>query len=316
MLSVPVGTVMSRLSRAREKLRAHGRRAAVRAARRQMSMQVAPPRNAIPRPTPTSTRTPTASLPRSACAVVEAALARDPSSLRASPRSARSRAALRDALDPLLAEPIPERLIDAATPPASRPGGACAAGSYRLSPLPRTLHARRRHRLVRARRVLERGGIADDVPAPGALAHALYAADANRPVEVWANEEKRLVTWLTKRLGFPVHAPDLNGVGYALVGGRLVAGNEKPTALLMYENADKQRLTLQVRKQSRGGKVGRHRRDGVPLRRRERRRRLLLDRRRTLRLRDLGQSRPRAAPRRSRTSSTASSRRAEGTATQ
>jgi len=40
----------------------------------------------------------------------------------------------------------------------------------------------------------------------------------------------------------------LNGIGYALVGGRLVAGNEKPTALFMYENADKERLSLQVRK--------------------------------------------------------------------
>jgi anti-sigma factor RsiW len=71
-------------------------------------------------------------------------------------------------------------------------------------------------------------------------------------VEIWAAEEKRLVTWLTRRLGFQVHAPDLNAVGYALVGGRLVAGNEKPTALFMYENADKERLSLQVRKQAPG----------------------------------------------------------------
>ncbi|HKP66860.1 MAG TPA: anti-sigma factor, partial [Casimicrobiaceae bacterium] len=41
-------------------------------------------------------------------------------------------------------------------------------------------------------------------------------------------------------------------VGYALVGGRLVAGNEQPTALFMYENAAKQRLTLQARKQPAG----------------------------------------------------------------
>jgi len=46
-----------------------------------------------------------------------------------------------------------------------------------------------------------------------------------------------------------VKAPDLNAVGYTLVGGRLVAGNEKPTALFMYENAEKERLTLQIRKQ-------------------------------------------------------------------
>ncbi len=37
-------------------------------------------------------------------------------------------------------------------------------------------------------------------------------------------------------------------MGFALVGGRLVAGNEKPGALFMYENADKQRISLLVRK--------------------------------------------------------------------
>jgi len=45
-----------------------------------------------------------------------------------------------------------------------------------------------------------------------------------------------------------VHAPNLNSVGFALVGGRLVAGNERPGALFMYENADKQRISLLVRK--------------------------------------------------------------------
>ena len=45
-------------------------------------------------------------------------------------------------------------------------------------------------------------------------------------------------------------------LGYALVGGRLVAGNEKPTALYMYENADKQRLSLQVRRQSGASATG------------------------------------------------------------
>ena len=81
-----------------------------------------------------------------------------------------------------------------------------------------------------------------------AFSHAIYAGDQGRPVEVGAQEEARLVRWLTRRLGVEVPPPDLTGVGFSLVGGRLVAGNEKPTALLMYENADKQRLTLQWRK--------------------------------------------------------------------
>src|SRR5204863_3243313 len=99
---------------------------------------------------------------------------------------------------------------------------------------------------------LERDGTPTTFARQAALTHALYAGDVNRPVEIWAAEEKRLVTWLSRRLGFAVHAPDLNGAGFALVGGRLVAGNEKPTALFMYENADKQRLSLQVRRQPHG----------------------------------------------------------------
>jgi anti-sigma factor RsiW len=96
--------------------------------------------------------------------------------------------------------------------------------------------------------MLELAGTPVTFQRQAALTHALYAADANRPVEVWANEEERLVRWLSKRLNYPLHAPNLNGVGFALVGGRLVAGNEKPGALFMYENTDKQRISLFVRK--------------------------------------------------------------------
>lgn len=156
--------------------------------------------------------------------------------------------ALRAALDPVLNEPIPERLLQLAAPPARPdatarlrrhlPGLAAAAMlviGVALGWFTRGYE-------------IERGGTPTSYARQVAFTHALYAADVNRPVEIWAAEEKRLVTWLTKRLGHPVHAPDLNQFGYALVGGRLVAGNEKPAALFMYENADRQRLSLQVRR--------------------------------------------------------------------
>ncbi|MGE5090149.1 MAG: anti-sigma factor family protein, partial [Candidatus Levyibacteriota bacterium] len=97
---------------------------------------------------------------------------------------------------------------------------------------------------------LQRAGMPTSFAREAAFAHALYASDAKRPVEVWAPEEKQLVAWLSRRLDVPLHAPDLNAAGYALVGGRLVAGNEKPTAMFMYENAARQRLTLQARRQT------------------------------------------------------------------
>ena len=181
---------------------------------------------------------------------VEQAMARDASLANRAADIQRQNAWLRNGLDAALHEPLPQRLLDAARMPAKP-----APSHWRLMAIAASVallavglaggwYARDA--------VLERAGTPTTFARQAALTHALYAADANRPVEVWASEEKRLVTWLTKRLGFAVHAPDLNSFGYALVGGRLVAGNEQPTALFMYENAAKNRLTLQARKQAPG----------------------------------------------------------------
>ena len=180
---------------------------------------------------------------------VEAAMARDPE-LAARVAMMRSQnALLRDALDPVLAEPIPAHLLAAAAPPGTRATRYARWFTPALG-VAATLVVGVGLGWFLRDAVIERAGTPTSFARQAAFAHALYASDVNRPVEIWAVEEKRLVNWLTKRLGFQVHAPDLNGVGYALVGGRLVAGNAKPTALFMYENADKQRLSLQVRKQA------------------------------------------------------------------
>ena len=166
-----------------------------------------------------------------------------------------SNALLREALEPVLGEPIPQRLLDA----AQEPQRTTAASGW-LAPafaLAATLALGIGIGWFVRDVLIERTGTPTTFARQAAFAHALYAADANRPVEIWAADEKRLVGWLSKRLGFDVHAPDLNGIGYALVGGRLVAGNENPTALFMYENAAKDRLSLQVRKRAAGtGEVG------------------------------------------------------------
>jgi len=188
-------------------------------------------------------------------AAVEAALAREPALAARVAGIREQNAALRDALDPLLAEPIPQRLLDAACPPADAVlvrGDGVRRWRVPLFAAAATLVLGVAIGWFGRDALIERAGTPTTFAREAAFAHALYAADARRPVEVWAAEEKGLVTWLTKRLGTPVHAPDLNSVGYALVGGRLVAGNERPTGLFMYENADKQRLTLQVRKQAPG----------------------------------------------------------------
>ena len=50
--------------------------------------------------------------------------------------------------------------------------------------------------------------------------------------------------WLSKRLGSPLLAPQLDTMGLKLVGGRLLPGPTGATAFFMYENASGERFTL------------------------------------------------------------------------
>ena len=185
-------------------------------------------------------------LPEARRLAFEQAMAHDPALAAQVAEVRRQNASLRAALDDWLAEPVPQRLLDAARPPAR--GTSWRRFLAPIAASAATLVIGLAGGWYARDAALERAGLPTTFPRQAALTHALYAADANRPVEIWAAEEKRLANWLTRRLGFPVHAPDLNSAGYSLVGGRLVAGSEQPTALFMYENAAKNRLTLQARK--------------------------------------------------------------------
>lgn len=79
-----------------------------------------------------------------------------------------------------------------------------------------------------------------------AVAHVVYSPDVRRPVEVGADQEQQLVSWLSKRLGTAVKPPSLQGIGYELIGGRLLPGDTGPVAQFMYHDATGQRLTLYV----------------------------------------------------------------------
>jgi anti-sigma factor RsiW len=78
------------------------------------------------------------------------------------------------------------------------------------------------------------------------VAHAVYSPEVRHPVEVAADQQAHLVQWLSKRLGAPLHAPDLQAQGFLLVGGRLLPGEEGARAQLMYHNAQGERITLYV----------------------------------------------------------------------
>ena len=85
-----------------------------------------------------------------------------------------------------------------------------------------------------------------------ALAHATYSPEVRHPVEVGADQEQHLVTWLSKRLGTKVRAPRLDEAGMSLVGGRLLPGENGPVAQFMYQTPAGRRITLYVRAEARG----------------------------------------------------------------
>ncbi|MGH9839194.1 MAG: anti-sigma factor family protein [Blastocatellia bacterium] len=74
----------------------------------------------------------------------------------------------------------------------------------------------------------------------------VYASDIRHPIEVGAEQKEHMLSWLSKRLGEKVVAPDITDEGFTLIGGRLVAYAEKPAALIMYENPKGERLTLMI----------------------------------------------------------------------
>jgi anti-sigma factor RsiW len=81
-------------------------------------------------------------------------------------------------------------------------------------------------------------------------AHSVYVPEVRHPVEVRAGEA-HLVRWLAKRVGADVRAPTLEGVGWRLMGGRLLPDQDGlPAAQFMYEDATGRRMTLFIRKET------------------------------------------------------------------
>ena len=101
------------------------------------------------------------------------------------------------------------------------------------------------------------GGDPNVTLARGAVkAHQMYSREVRHAVEVPASEEAHLVAWLSKRLDAPLRAPNLDGEGYRLVGGRLLPASESgPAAQFMYEAESGERLTLYVEQNLAGGET-------------------------------------------------------------
>ncbi|HEY0847214.1 MAG TPA: anti-sigma factor [Noviherbaspirillum sp.] len=156
--------------------------------------------------------------------------------------------------DAVADEAIPARLHAAAQRPVAAPAVSrwslqrMAAGfaiAMVSGVLGWNLHAQWQPEAPMVRAPVPNGQFAS-LPRQAAVAHVVYSPDVRRPVEVGADQEEQLVTWLSKRLNARIRAPKLGTLGYELVGGRLLPGNSGPVAQFMYSDASGQRLTLYV----------------------------------------------------------------------
>ena len=168
---------------------------------------------------------------------VEAHLAGD----RAAAESVRvwreQNAMLRARYNPVLNEPVPQRLLAARPLQRRWPYYALAAGAMGLSfGLGWISQSYRTDRFVEAAAL----------PRRAAVAYAVYAPEVRHPVEVGAEQQDPLVKWLSKRLGNELKVPLLTQQGFELVGGRLLPGGKGPVAQFMYQDARGQRITLYV----------------------------------------------------------------------
>ncbi|MDR9836514.1 anti-sigma factor family protein [Herbaspirillum huttiense] len=168
--------------------------------------------------------------------------------------------ALRAHYDPVLEEPLPPRLAAAVLAGAGEPhrrrdeaGEGAANGRFwwrYAAMLLLTLAGATGGWLAHDLSGGGRAGTLASAPVmlarQAAVAHTVFSADLRRPVEVGADQEQALVTWLSRRLGVNVRAPKLAPLGYDLIGGRLLPGQSGPVAQFMYQDAAGQRLTLYV----------------------------------------------------------------------
>jgi anti-sigma factor RsiW len=142
--------------------------------------------------------------------------------------------------DPVLTEPIPERLPSAPSRRDFRPLARLAAAIVYLligGAGGWLLHEWNTRQDTRTAQL----------PADAAVAHVVYTPEVRHPVEVTADQQTHLVAWLTKRLGVTVRAPVLSGEGYELMGGRLLPSDRGPAAHFMYQDSSGERLTLYLR---------------------------------------------------------------------
>lgn len=201
-------------------------------------------------------------------AQVEAWIGRHPEAAQRVRDWAADRDALRARFDPVLNERVEPRLARAAMQrterPAAAPAWARAAALAGVFVLGGALGALVAGQVARspAPTLAERAS-PPAVPwvQRAAVAHSVYVPEVRHPVEVSVADktapdlraqEEHLARWLTRRLDVPVKLFDLREHGFELVGGRLLPDAAGPSAQLMYQRGERERVTVYLRKPDSG----------------------------------------------------------------
>jgi len=163
-----------------------------------------------------------------------------------STRFERDRATLAAGLAPILEEPVPARLTTTAQGEAKprrswnalfRSAAAAAvllaiggAGGY----------------FVAVEGWMTAAEAGDQFAENAISAYVTYPPDQAHAVEVGSGDKYYLDSWLSKRIGMKLVAPDLAAEGFTLLGGRILPAGHDIAALLVYKDTASNQLSIYV----------------------------------------------------------------------
>jgi len=85
------------------------------------------------------------------------------------------------------------------------------------------------------------------VAMEAAAAHRMFAAGGEYAAPYDATARAELASWLSRKLGRPATPPDLSRSGFHLVSGQLVATDQGPAGMYLYDGPRGVRITLFMR---------------------------------------------------------------------